>query len=220
MRYFKLFISFFILTISTSLFAQVSYNAFVANIMNQVNADSVYKYERQLCGDTSCVIGGSPYTIPSRHYATQGNIKASQYIFERFQSFGLTSWYQNITSTMINVLAKKIGTKYPNQYVIICSHYDDMPSGATAPGADDNASGTIAVIEAARLLANVNLPYTIVFAAWDEEERGLYGSQAYADTAYAHGDSIIAVLNFDMIAYDGNGDGALDVNTNGGRNCH
>ncbi len=184
------------------------------SIMNQVNTDSVYKFERQLCGDTACVIGGSTYTIPSRNYATQGNIKASQYIYERFQSFGLTPWYQTITTTMVNVLAKKIGNKYPNQYVIICAHYDDMPSGATAPGADDNASGTIAVIEAARLLANVNLPYTILFAAWDEEERGLYGSEAYADTAFAHGDSIIAVLNFDMIAYDGNQDGALDVNTN------
>ena len=214
MRYFKLFVLFFIFVISSSLFAQVSYNSYVASIMNLVNADSVYKFERQLCGDTSCVIGGLTYTIPSRNYATQGNIKASQYIFERFQSFGLTTWYQTITSTMVNVLAKKTGTKYPNQYVIICSHYDDMPSGTTAPGADDNASGSIAVLEAARLLANVNLPYTIVFATWDEEERGLYGSQAYADTAYAHGDSIIAVLNFDMIAYDGNGDGALDVNTN------
>jgi len=214
MKFFKFSVIVFLFTISSSVFAQVSYNTYVESIMNLVNADSVYKYERHLSGDTSCIIGGSLYTIPSRYYSTQGNIKAAQYILERFQSFGLNTWYQNITSTMVNVLAKKTGTKYPNQYVIICAHYDDMPAGATAPGADDNASGTVAVIEAARLLANINLPYTIVFAAWDEEERGLYGSQAYADTAFAHGDSIIAVLNLDMIAYDGNGDGALDVNTN------
>lgn len=209
----KIFI-FLVFLISSPLFAQVSYNTFVASIMNQVNADSVYKYDRQLSGDTSCIIGGTPYTIVSRHYNSASNPKAAQYIYEKFQSFGLTTWYQNITSTNINVLAKKIGTKYPNQYVIICGHYDDMPSGSTAPGADDNASGTVCVLEAARLLKNVNLPYTIVFAAWDEEERGLYGSKAYADTAYRLGDSIIAVLNFDMISYDGNNDGALDVNTN------
>ncbi|MCX6165539.1 MAG: M20/M25/M40 family metallo-hydrolase [Ignavibacteriae bacterium] len=214
MKPFKLFTLLFIFLISSTLFAQVSYNTFVANIMNQVSQDSVYLFERQLCGDTSCIIGGSPYTIVSRHYNTTSNPKAAQFIYEKFQSFGLTTWYQNINSTLVNVLAKKTGTKYPNQYVIICAHYDDMPSGTTAPGADDNASGTIAVLEAARLLKNVNLPYTIVFAAWDEEERGLYGSKAYADTAFAHGDSIIAVLNFDMIAYDGNNDGALDVNTN------
>ena len=214
MKKFKLYFLFIVLSLSISGYSQVSYNTFVASIMNQVNADSVYKFERQLCGDTACIIGGAPYTISTRHYAQQGNIKASQYIFEKFQHFGFTPWYQTITGTMINVLAKKTGTKYPNQYVIICAHYDDMPTGTTAPGADDNASGTIAVLEAARLLANVNLPYTILFAAWDEEERGLFGSQAYADTAYNRGDSIIAVLNFDMIAYDGNLDGALDVNTN------
>lgn len=215
----KLFIlitPFYLLILSSAIFSQVSYNSFVASVMNQVNSDSVYRYERQLSGDTACNVGGSPYTIVSRHYLTQSNIKAAQYIFERFQSFGLNTWYQNITSTMVNVLAKKTGNKYPNQYVIICAHYDDMPSGSTAPGADDNASGTTAVIEAARLMSGINLPYTVLFAAWDEEERGLYGSQAYADTAYFRGDSIIGVLNFDMIAYDGNNDGALDINTNPG----
>lgn len=214
MKPIKLFAILIITFLATSIYSQVSYNTFVANIMNQVNTDTVYKYERQLCGDTSCLIGGSPYTILSRNYNSAHNPKAAQYIYEKFQSFGLTTWYQNITSTNINVLARKTGNKYPNQYVIICAHYDDMPTGATAPGADDNASGTVCVMEAARLLRNVNLPYTIIFAAWDEEERGLYGSKAYADTAFAHGDSIIAVLNFDMIAYDGNNDGQLDVNTN------
>ena len=100
MKYIKFFVLFFILTISSSLFAQVSYNSYVASIMNLVSADSVYKFERQLSGDTSCIIGGSLYTIPSRHYTTQGNIKAAQFILEKFQSYGLTSWYQTITSTM------------------------------------------------------------------------------------------------------------------------
>ncbi|MBK9333765.1 MAG: M28 family peptidase [Ignavibacteria bacterium] len=216
----KKILTFFVLLIvffcKSVLYSQISYNNFVASVMSQVSADSVYKYERQLSGDTSCIIGGSAYTILSRHYSTQGNIKAAQYILEKFQSFGLSAWYQNINSTMINVLAKKTGNKYPNQYVIICAHYDDMPSGTLAPGADDNASGTVAVIEAARLLSGLDLPFTILFAAWDEEERGLLGSKAYADSAYIRGDSIIAVLNFDMIAYDGNNDGALDINTNTG----
>lgn len=207
-------ILFLFLPDSTNLFAQITYNSYVNSIVNQVNTDSVYKYIRQLSGDTSCFVEGSSYTITTRHYSKQGNIKAAAYILERFQSFGLNAWYQNITSTLVNVLAKKTGTRYPNQYVIFCAHFDDMPNSNTAPGADDNASGTAAVIEAARLLSNVNLPYTIVFAAWDEEERGLYGSKAYADTAFRKGDSIIAVLNFDMIAYDSDNNGMLDINTN------
>ena len=83
-KLFTIFTPFLILTISSAIFSQVSYNNFVASVMNQVNADSVYKFERQLTGDTSCTIGGSAYTIVSRHYLTQSNIKASQYILEKF----------------------------------------------------------------------------------------------------------------------------------------
>jgi hypothetical protein len=203
-----------LLCISNAAMSQITYNSYVASLMNNVVADSLYRFERQLCGDTSCIIAGTSYTIPTRHYSKQGNVKAAEYILERFQSFGLTSSYQTITSTLVNVLGKKTGTRFPNQYVIICAHYDNMPSTTTAPGADDNATGTAAVIEAARSLKNVSFPYTILFAAWDEEERGLYGSKAYADTARRKGDSIIAVLNFDMIGYDSNNNGALDINTN------
>ncbi|HRE11119.1 MAG TPA: M28 family peptidase, partial [Ignavibacteria bacterium] len=105
-----------------------------------------------------------------------------------------------------NVLATKIGSKYPNQYYIICGHYDNMPSGSLAPGADDNASGTCAVMEAARLLAPFTFDYTLIFVAFDEEEQGLIGSHAYADSSYNRGDSIKGVLNFDMIAWDSNND--------------
>jgi Zn-dependent M28 family amino/carboxypeptidase len=105
-----------------------------------------------------------------------------------------------------NAYAIKIGTKYPNQKFIICGHFDDMPSGALAPGADDNASGTSAVLEAARILAPLQLEYTVIFIAFDEEERGLIGSHAYADSSFNRGDSILFVFNYDMIAWDGNND--------------
>jgi subtilisin-like proprotein convertase family protein len=89
-----------------------------------------------------------------------------------------------------------------------------MPSGSLAPGADDNASGTCTVIEAARLLAPYTFDYSIVFIAFDEEEMGLIGSRAYADTAYFRGDTILGVINLDMIAFDSNNDNKLDIHTN------
>jgi len=215
MKYFKsILLTVLLLVLISEATPQVAYNSYVAQLMNTVNQDTIRRYIRELTGDTSCIIGGSPYTLVSRYWNTSSNIKAAQYIYEHFQSYGITTWYQVINSTITNVLAKKVGTKYPNQYFIICGHYDDMPSGSLAPGADDNASGTVCVLEAARILKNINFPYTIVFAAWDEEERGLYGSKAYADTAARLGDSILGVLNLDMISYDGNNDGALDINTN------
>jgi hypothetical protein len=113
-----------------------------------------------------------------------------------------------------NVYAKKIGTKFPNKQYIICAHYDDMPTGPLAPGADDNASGSCAVMEAARLCAPFSFDYTLIFIAFDEEEQGLIGSKAYADSAYFRGDSILGVINLDMISWDGNNDYQINIRSN------
>jgi hypothetical protein len=195
-------------------YAQLGFSPKIDSVINLVTLQSVRKLDRELSGDTVTTIGGTPYTIVSRHYNSASNPKAAQYIYEKFTSFGITARYMNNSSTSVNVIGRKTGTKYPNQQFIICAHYDDMPSGAIAPGADDNASGTVGVIEAARLLANYSMQYTVLFIAFDEEERGLYGSYAYVDSAFAHGDSIVGVINLDMIAYDGNNDGKMNVVTN------
>lgn len=192
-------------------YSQIGYSPKVDSIIGLTTNQIIGLLLRQYSGDTSCIIGGSPYTIISRHYNSASNPKAAQYVLEKFQSYGLTARYQNNSATSVNVIAYKTGIKYPNQQYIICGHYDDMPSGTTAPGCDDNASGTIAVIEAARVLANFNMDYTVVFIAFDEEERGLYGSEAYCDTAYMHGDSIKGVINLDMVAWDGNADNKVNI---------
>ncbi len=203
------------LSLSDSIFSQPGFSPKIDSIINLCTNPTLSKLNRELSGDTATIIGGLPYTIVSRHNNHPDNLKASQFILERFQSYGLTARYMTYRSTGINVLATKTGTKYPNRQYIICAHYDDMPSGALAPGADDNASGTCAVMEAARLLAPFSFDYTIIFIAFDEEEQGLIGSHAYADTAFNRGDSIMGVLNLDMIAWDGNNDYAFSIYSNG-----
>ncbi len=209
-KYFVL-IAISILIFTNFTFAQIGFSAKVDSLQNLILSSTLNKLDREISGDTSTMIGGSPYTIVSRHYANASNAKAAQFIYEKFLSFGLSARYMNNSSTSVNVIGKKTGYKYPNKYFIISSHYDDMPSGTTAPGADDNGSGTCGVIEAARIISTLNLPYSVVFITFDEEERGLYGSYAYVDSAYAHGDSIMGVVNLDMIAYDGNNDGKCYV---------
>jgi subtilisin-like proprotein convertase family protein len=205
----------FILVLSAqNISAQVAFSPKIDSIINLCTNPTLSKVDRELSGDTATLIGGVPYTIVSRHNNHPDNLKAAQFILERFQSYGLTARYMDYRSTGRNVLAVKTGTKYPNRQYIICAHYDDMPSGSLAPGADDNASGTCAVMEAARLLAPFSFDYTIIFIAFDEEEQGLIGSHAYADTAYNKGDSILGVLNFDMITWDGNNDYAFSIYSN------
>ena len=197
-----------------SLRSQIAYNPQIDSIVNMVSLQSLSMLNRELTGDTSTIIGSLPYTIVSRHWQAASNEKAAEYIYERFQSYGLNTRYQTYRTNGVNVIATKTGTKYPNQQYIICGHYDDMPAGPLAPGADDNASGTCAVMEAARVLSSFNFDYTLIFIAFDEEEIGLYGSRAYSDSAFANHDSIVGVINLDMIAWDSNNDQLYQVTTN------
>jgi hypothetical protein len=95
-----------------------------------------------------------------------------------------------------NVVGVLTGTVRPNDIYIVGAHYDSVNN----PGADDNASGVAGVMEAARVLSQYEFEATILFAAFDAEEKGLYGSAHYAG---AHsGDSILGMISLDMIAYN------------------
>jgi len=203
------FVLFSFISVQISIFPQT----IIQNILDSVNGDSLVYFAKELSGDVPTVIGGTPYTIISRHKNQPGNDKASQYIFEKLSSYGLTSYYQSFSATGKNVYAVQTGTEFPNQKLVICAHFDDMPSGTTAPGADDNASGTASVIEAARVFSNYSFPFTIIYALWDEEEQGLVGSNYYASNAATTGDSIIGVINLDMIAWDSNSDNKANIHT-------
>ncbi len=92
--------------------------------------------------------------------------------------------------------------------VYIVGHYDsrnadEMDAAADAPGANDDASGTAAVLEAARALAPHPLAVTVVFLATAGEEQGLLGAQYRASAAAAAGEKIIGVLNNDIIGDPG-----------------
>lgn len=213
--YKKIFLALFIIIFTTIYtFSQSCYSPMIDSAISKVTLQTLTLLNRQLSGDTTVMIGGNLDTIKSRHYLQPGNQKAAQLIYERFQSFGLITSYWSFSASGVNVIGKITGSKYPNQYFIMCAHYDDMPTGLIAPGADDNASGTVCIIEAARVMSNLIPDYTVLFIAFDEEERGLYGSKAYADTSFAHGDSIVGVLNLDMIAWDGNADNKVRILTN------
>jgi subtilisin-like proprotein convertase family protein len=195
-------------------YSQSCYHPEVEAIISKVSIESLSLINRELTGDTTCIIGTDTRRIISRFWKSEGNRLAAEYLYEKFKSFGYQTEYWQFTQTGVNVLGIKPGYRYPNQKIIFCCHYDDYVSGIipdTTHGADDNASGTSAVLEAARILKDYELPYTIIFAAWDEEEYGLFGSDAYADSCKRQGDSIIAVINLDMIAWDSNNDGILRV---------
>ena len=102
-----------------------------------------------------------------------------------------------------NVVATLTGTANPARNYIVCGHYDSYSNNPTvlAPGADDNATGTSLVLEAARVLKDFPFRSSIKFICFSAEEQGLLGSNHYAGDARGAGDDIGGVLNFDMIGY-------------------
>ena len=80
-----------------------------------------------------------------------------------------------------------------------------------APGADDNASGTAAVLEAARVLSQYRFKHTLRFVTFAAEEQGLIGSYYYVAEARSAGTPIGGAINLDMIAWDSDDDDAMDI---------
>ena len=114
-----------------------------------------------------------------------------------------------------NVLAIQRGTERPDEVVIVQAHIDSrvtdvMDAASDAPGANDNASGSALVIEAARALAGRRYPVTIVYALLSGEEQGLHGGRALADYAAQQGWRVKAVLNNDIVGNSCGSDGYCD----------
>jgi Zn-dependent M28 family amino/carboxypeptidase len=117
-----------------------------------------------------------------------------------------------------NVMAVQRGTTDPERVIIISGHIDSrnsdvMDAVGDAPGANDDGSGTAAVIEAARVLSRHRFPATIVYAVLSGEEQGLNGGQLLAETAIGRGWRVEAVLNNDIIGNSTGSSGAKDDRT-------
>lgn len=105
----------------------------------------------------------------------------------------------------------------PGRTYVMSSHYDDCDGdctdgAGTAPGADDNGSGVSAVLEAARVMASTHFHGTILFACFDGEELGLWGSDHFARELRARNTPVLAVLNNDIIGNSTGGNGAHEPN--------
>jgi len=113
------------------------------------------------------------------------------------------------TITGYNVVAELPGTDpESDQVYIVCGHFDTTPV-SDCPGADDNATGTAAILATAWAIWQnaMEFPHTVRFIAFDGEEVGELGSYVYATEAKQRGERISAVLNFDMAGHqDGNAD--------------
>jgi hypothetical protein len=129
-------------------------------------------------------------------------LQTQNWLVEQFESYGLDVSvhyfpYGEDTLAAGNVVALKRGSEFPEEYILISSHYDHQ----SGPGADDNASGTAGVLECARILSQVETKRSILFIPFNCEEFGLVGSFAFAQKCAAENMNIIGAFNLDQIGY-------------------
>jgi hypothetical protein len=166
--------------------------AAVKTMADEASVNRIYAYEKAL------------YDFDSKHISRPGNKLASAYLFETYKSFGYSpefQWFDRANALggrTANVIATLKGTVNPEIIYVVSSHYDSV---ATGPGADDDSSGTAALLETARIMAQQPQPATIVFASFTGEEAGLLGSREFVRRAIADKWQIVGALNNDMVGW-------------------
>ncbi len=174
----------------------------VQSMIDQVSTDQIYQYDRGLAGELPVWVDNAWYTITTRNTNSGTPIqKTTSYVGQHMANdLDLNvDYYVWDDSTNPDVIGEITGLINPQDVFVIGGHIDDVNG---TPGADDNASGSVAALVAADILSQYQWGCTLRFAFWTGEEQGLLGSDAYARHVHGEGQNILGYLNLDMIAYN------------------
>jgi hypothetical protein len=186
--------------------------------------------ERLRAADTQLVGFGTRHSLSDTKSDTRGIGATRRWVQARFselsKSCGGCLEIQTPSETftgarvpqptqIMDVLAVQRGTSDPGRVIVISAHMDSrngdpLDGKADAPGANDDASGTSAVLEAARILSGRKFPATIVYAVLSGEEQGLMGARVLANQAVAQGWRVEGDLNNDIIGNTHGMSGVMD----------
>ena len=165
-------------------------------------------------------------SMQGRRTATPGSERARRYLLGEFRRIALEPVgpsyehpftfqpRRDSTTTLpgVNLLGKVTGTRYPERYLVVTAHYDHVGVESAVDGdsiyngADDNASGTAALLALAEHFRRHPPAATLLFAALDAEEMGLRGAQAFVDAPPVPKDAIVLNVNMDMVSRNEKGE--------------
>ncbi|WP_130735130.1 M20/M25/M40 family metallo-hydrolase [Flavobacterium sp. J27] len=149
-----------------------SFIQYYADVSNQVSQTNITNYLTEF------------ENLGVKRRGTQPLEDTYNWLRNKYLSFGYTTaqfqedTFTNGGYTCKNLIVTKVGTLYPNTFVIICGHYDSI----VGTGTNDNGSGVAAILEVARLLQDISTEYSIKFINFSGEEDGLVGSQHYVNS--------------------------------------
>jgi hypothetical protein len=209
-------------------------NAEIARMLSEIDARNVERTIRKL------VSFGTRNTLSAQDNPARGIGAARDWLFAEFQQAAAASggrmtvekqsYLQEAQppprgrvpkpTTLTNVVATLRGTQPESagRVYVVSGHYDSMCTSPTdaecdAPGANDDASGTAAVLEMARVMAKRSFDATIVFMAVPGEEQGLLGSTHFAEEAKKSGMNIEGMFTNDIVGNSLGGNGVRDRKT-------
>jgi len=193
-------------------------------IAARVDADALRATITQLVGF------GTRHTLSDTVSKTRGIGAARRWVQSRFEAYAkdcggcleIVTPAQTVTgqriptpTEIVDVVAIQRGTSDPDRVIVITGHIDSrvtdvMDAKHDAPGANDDGSGTAAVLEAARVLSQHKFAATLVYGVLSGEEQGLYGGKVLAEYAKQHGWQVEADLNNDIVGNTHGQDGVID----------
>jgi len=186
----------------------------IQEVVDSVSQRHYQRFQQDIESMGLGLYGGSDYKMAFRNRdyhleegPTPGNQEASLYIQDAFRSMDMKV---NVQGKYANVVGELRGTVSPEKIYIIGAHYDHLEGDM--PGGDDNASGTAAVLEAARVLSQYQFESTIRFICFNAEEDGLLGSKDYVrNNLLPLDENIAGMINLDLILRPGSDVDSLSV---------
>ena len=133
-----------------------AFDSSIYKIIQNTNLDSLVTSLRILTGEDSLWIDGDSVSLKNRSY--ENNDNSAEFLKYKLKNYGLETVVQPFNVTGKNICGIQTGCLYPDQYYIICAHYDAVTDYA----ADDNATGVATVLEAARILTKYDLKYSLI----------------------------------------------------------
>ena len=203
--------------------AGCGYTASTAELLGSTSPGDWMGWVRRLSGAEPVILAGETYTITTRYtpklFDGSAHARAYDTILQQVQGWGYPAasieqdpWSSGSFSG-INLVLTIPGQITPTQVVALTAHLDSLSSLATretlAPGAEDNASGSAALLEAARLFRHYQFDRTVKIIWFTGEEQGMLGSSAYVNDHNLSG--FQGVVNLDMFGYDGDNDRCLEL---------
>ena len=206
------------------------HNPQIARLVSEIDARNIERTIRKL------VSFGTRNTLSEQNDPSRGIGAARDWLYGEFEKIGAASGGRLTIEkqafeqpkaarvpqpTMLtNIIATLKGTQAEsvNRVYVVSGHYDSMCTSPTdakcdAPGANDDASGTAAVLEMARVMSKYKFDATIVFMTVPGEEQGLLGSTHFAEEAKKNSMDIEAMFTNDIIGSSIGGNGKRDAHT-------